>query len=101
MRFLDDAEGDDPILSIVNLIDVFLVLVAILIVIIVVNPLNPFNAKNVVVVENPGAPDMRITVKEGEELKRYESSGRIGEGEGQRAGVMYRLGDGRMIYIPE
>lgn len=101
MRFLTESDSDDPILSVVNLIDVFLVVVAMLMIIIVKNPLNPFSNKNVVVVENPGQADMRITVKDGQELTRYETSGEIGEGKGIRAGVTYRLPDGRLIYIPE
>ena len=101
MRFLEESDSDDPILSVVNLIDVFLVVVAMLMIIIVKNPLNPFSSKNVVVVENPGEADMRIMVKEGQELTRYETSGEIGEGKGLRAGVTYRLPDGRLIYVPE
>jgi hypothetical protein len=100
MRFLDD-EGEDPLLSVVNLIDVFLVVIAMLMVVIVQNPLNPFSDKSAVVVENPGRADMRITVKEGRDLTRYETSGEIGEGQGVRAGITYRLPDGRMIYVPE
>ncbi|HHE5721782.1 TPA: DUF2149 domain-containing protein, partial [Pseudomonas aeruginosa] len=45
--------------------------------------------------------DMRMLVKDGKELKRYQASGEIGEGQGSRAGVTYRLADGRMIYVPE
>ena len=101
MRFLDDTEADDPIISGVNLIDVFLVIVAILMVAIVRNPLNPFAKADVVVVENPGRGDMRITVRQAEQLTRYETSGAIGEGRGVRAGITYRLPDGRMIYVPE
>ncbi|WP_084536728.1 DUF2149 domain-containing protein [Azospirillum halopraeferens] len=52
-------------------------------------------------VENPGEADMRITVKDGRDLTRYESNGAIGEGQGTRAGVAYRLPDGRLIYVPE
>jgi hypothetical protein len=101
MRFLDNDEADDPILSVVNLVDLFLVVIGILMIVIVRNPLNPFTAERVVVVENPGQADMRITVKEGQELTRYEASGQIGEGQGTRAGVTYRLPDGRMVYVPE
>ena len=102
MRFLEETDSDDPILSLVNLIDVFLVVVAILMIIIVKNPLNPFSSsKSVVVVENPGEADMRIVVKEGQELTRYETNGDIGEGKGTRAGVTYKLPDGRLIYVPE
>lgn len=99
-RFLEQ-DDDDPILSVVNLIDLFLVISVILLIIIVRNPLNPFSSDNVVVIENPGEADMTITVKDGEELTRYESSGQIGEGQGIKAGVTYRLADGKMIYVPE
>lgn len=101
MRFLDHDEADDPILSVVNLIDLFLVVIAVLMTIIVRNPLNPFSSDSVVVVERPGEADMRITVRQGKEMTRYESSGEIGEGQGTRAGVAYRLGDGRLVYVPE
>lgn len=37
----------------------------------------------------------------GSELTRYESTGQIGEGSGVKAGVAYRLPDGRMVYVPE
>ena len=80
MRFLEHDEADDPILSVVNLIDLFLVVIGILMIVIVRNPLNPFSQDKVVVVENPGEADMRILVKDGEELTRYESTGEIGEG---------------------
>lgn len=101
MRFLDNDEADDPILSVVNLIDLFLVVIGILMIVIVANPLNPFSSQNATVVESPGEPDMRITVKKGEELTRYQASEAMGEGQGVRAGVTYRLDDGRMIYVPE
>nr|WP_321362287.1 DUF2149 domain-containing protein [uncultured Hyphomonas sp.] len=100
MRFLEEDE-DDPILSVVNLVDLFVVIIGILMVLLVQNPLNPFRNENVIVIENPGEADMRMTIKQGEELTRYESSGEIGEGEGVKAGVAYRLPDGRMIYVPE
>ena len=59
MRFLDNDEADDPILSVVNLVDLFLVVIGILMIVIVRNPLNPFAAERVVVVENPGQADMQ------------------------------------------
>ncbi|CAM4126909.1 DUF2149 domain-containing protein [Kerstersia similis] len=101
MRFLESDEADDPILSVVNLIDLFLVVIGVLMVVIASNPLNPYANDKVIVVENPGEADMRITIKNGQELERYESSGQMGEGQGMRAGVTYRLDDGRMIYVPE
>lgn len=89
MRFLDE-DDDDPITAVVNLIDLFVVIIAVLLVVLVQNPLTPFNAR-----------DLRITVKDGDELTRYVSQGRIGEGQGVKAGSAYRLPDGRMIYVPE
>lgn len=100
MRFLDE-DDDDPITAVVNLIDLFVVIIAILLVVLVQNPLTPFNARDLMVIENPGKADMRITVKDGDELTRYESQGRVGEGQGVKAGSAYRLPDGRMIYVPE
>ncbi|MDT2020302.1 DUF2149 domain-containing protein [Methylocella sp. CPCC 101449] len=101
MRFLTEDDSDDPLLSVVNLIDLFLVVIAILLVIVMTNPLNPFSAKKVVVVENPGEANMTMIVKDGQELTKYTTSGEIGEGRGVRAGITYRLPDGRMIYVPE
>ena len=101
MRFLEHDEADDPILSLVNLIDLFLVVIGILLIVIVRNPLNPFANDNVVVIENPGTREQRMIVKEGEELRRYEAGDEIGEGEGVKAGVTYKLADGRLIYVPE
>lgn len=101
MRFLEQDESDDPMLSVVNLIDLFLVIMVILMMLIVQNPLNPFSKNNVVVVENPGEANMKISFKEGKELKQYHSTGKIGEGEGTKAGVTYQLSDGRMVYVPE
>lgn len=100
-RFLDEDEANDPMLSVVNLIDLFLVIIGVLMITIAQNPMNPFTQDKVVVIENPGEADMRITIKEGQELTRYESSGEVGQGQGARAGVTYRLDDGRMIYVPE
>ncbi|HEV2574758.1 MAG TPA: DUF2149 domain-containing protein [Beijerinckiaceae bacterium] len=101
MRFLTEDDSDDPLLSVVNLIDLFLVVIAILLVIVMTNPLNPFSAQKVVVVENPGEANMTMIVKDGQELTKYTTSGEIGEGRGVRAGITYRLPDGRMIYVPE
>lgn len=101
MRFLEDDEADDPILSVVNLVDLFLVICAILMILIARNPLNPFQSKDVIVVENPGKEDMTITVKDGERLERYTSSSKMGEGGGVKAGVTYRLPDGNLVYVPE
>ena len=101
MRFIEDDEADDPILSVVNLVDLFLVICAVLMVLIARNPLNPFQSKNVVVVENPGQNNMTITIKDGERLERYTSTDQMGNGGGVKAGVTYRLPGGNLVYVPE
>ncbi|MGH1371790.1 MAG: DUF2149 domain-containing protein [Cellvibrionaceae bacterium] len=101
MRLLDEDEGINPALSVVNLVDVFLVLVAALLIAIAQNPMNPFLAENVTVIKNAGKPDMEMIIKNGETIESYKSNGDIGSGDGVKAGVAYRLADGSMVYIPE
>lgn len=98
---LDDDDGDDPILSVVNLVDVFLVVIAVLLIAVLENPLNPFQTQDAVVIKHPGQPHMEMLVKQGTELRHYKASGQIGEGQGQKAGTAYRLQDGSMVYVPE
>jgi hypothetical protein len=93
LNILDDDDGDDPILSVVNIIDVFLVIIAVLLVAVMENPINPFALQNAVVIKDPGEATMEMIVKKGNELKRYKSSGQIGEGQGAKAGTAYRLND--------
>ncbi|MBO3277732.1 DUF2149 domain-containing protein [Pseudomonas schmalbachii] len=101
MKLLEDAEADDPILSVVNLIDVFLVIIAALLLAVANNPVNPFSHDDVTVITNPGKPDMQIMIKQGQKLEHYKANGDIGQGEGAKAGVAYRLKDGSMVYVPE
>jgi hypothetical protein len=97
-----EEEDDDPILSVVNIVDVFLVIIAVLLIILMSNPINPFITEDdVIMIKNANQPDMQIMIKEGEELRHYQSTGEIGEGRGSRAGTAYQLEDGSMIYVPE
>lgn len=101
LSILEDEDNDDPILSVVNIVDVFLVIIAVLLIAVLESPINPLVQQDVVVIKNPGKDNMEMLVKEGKELKQYRSSGQIGEGQGVKAGVAYRLKDGSMIYVPE
>ncbi len=97
-----EEEDDDPIAGAVNIIDVFLVIIAVLLVILMSNPLNPFaTEEEIIVIKNPGKPNMEILIKDGTELKHYQSSGEVGEGKGSKAGITYKMDDGSMIYVPE
>lgn len=100
-RLLEEADADDPILSVVNLIDVFLVVIAALLLTVASNPLNPFLQEDFTLVKNPGEANMEVMIKKGEVLEHYTSSGEIGEGKGAKAGITYRMKDGSMIYVPE
>lgn len=99
-RFLD-AEDDDPILSMVNIVDIFLVIIVILFIIIMENPLNPFSQDDVTVIKNPGKENMEVMIKEGQKLEHYKSTSEAGSGKGVKAGITYRLDDGSLIYVPE
>ncbi|WP_133406489.1 DUF2149 domain-containing protein [Parashewanella tropica] len=101
MKFLNEDEELNPIVSAVNLIDVFLVIIAALLIAIAQNPLNVFSEDSVTVVKNAGKPNMEVIVKEGKEIKQYKSTGAIGTGEGARAGVAYKMADGSFVYVPE
>jgi len=101
MRYLDLDDSDDPILSVVNIVDVFLVVIGILVILLMENPLNPFSQDEVTVITNPGTDQMQMIVKRGETMETYEATGEIGEGEGTRAGVAYRMADGSFVFVPE
>jgi hypothetical protein len=101
MKFLSDDESLNPILSTVNLIDVFLVIIAALLISIAQNPLNPFSEDDVTVVKNAGKKNMEVIVKKGKEMSVYKSNGEIGQGDGVKAGITYKLKDGNMVYVPE
>ncbi len=100
-RLMDEVEDDDPILSVVNLIDVFLVIIAALLLAVANNPMNPFSNESVTMIKNPGQPTMEVVIKDGQKVQRYQASGSIGEGQGSKAGVAYRMKDGSMVYVPE
>lgn len=100
-NLLEDSDEDDPILSVVNLIDVFLVIIAALLLAVAQSPANPFSAEQVTVIKNPGKENMEIMVKDGKKIEHYKASGEIGEGQGAKAGVAYKMKDGSMVYVPE
>lgn len=101
LKILEEDEELNPMLSVINLIDVFLVLIATLLIIIVKNPLNPFSQDDVTIIKNPGEANMEMVIKKGEKIERYKASDAIGQGEGSKAGVAYRMKDGSFVYVPE
>ncbi len=101
MRYLIDEDDDNPILSVVNMIDIFLALVALLLIALAKNPINVFSADDVTVIKNAGKPNMEMVVKKGEKMTHYKASEQMGEGQGEKAGITYRLSDGSLVYVPE
>lgn len=101
LKLLEEAEADDPILSVVNLIDVFLVIIAALIISVAQSPAQQMLNEDYTIIKNPGEDNMEVVIKKGETLEHYKASGEIGDGEGAKAGVAYKLKDGSMVYVPE
>ena len=101
LRLLNDVDESNPMNSVINLIDVFLVVIAALIIVISQNPLNPFSDDDVTVIKNAGKADMQMIVKKGKEIKTYDSTGGIGEGNGVKAGISYKMEDGSFVYVPD
>lgn len=102
LKLLHEAENDDPLLSVVNIIDIFLVIIAALLITVAQNPmLSQLSRQDVTVITDAGKPTMEMMVKKGEKIERYKSSGAIGQGEGAKAGVAYRMKDGSIVYVPE
>jgi len=102
MKFLHEPESDDPILSVVAVFYINLDIIAALIITVAQNPLlDPFIRKDVTIITDPGQPSMEVIVKKGKNIEKYKASGQIGQGEGKKAGVAYRMKDGSMVYVPE
>jgi hypothetical protein len=92
-------DDDDPMLSAVNLVDVFLVLGVGVLTAVAVHEQR--DGSSATVVRRAGQPDMEIVVREHGQSVTYRGSGGAADGQGERAGVAYRLKDGSVVYVPE
>ncbi len=100
-RALADTH-EDPMASMGNLFDV-----AILIGIgFMVVALSGFGLKEILsdeqvtIVKNPGTPQMEIITKQGAKIERLKSTDEQAQGPGAAVGTVYRLRDGRMVWVP-
>lgn len=104
-RLRDEAEADDPLLSVINLIDVFLVLIAALLLTVASNPLNPYAKDKITVIRNAGQADMEIITRDGKNIERFradsQSKTAAAGNQGVRAGTAYRMSDGSLLYVPD
>lgn len=57
--------------------------------------------KNYTIITDPGTPEMKMIVKQGEEIQHYEATELVGAGSGELLGRAYRLSDGRVVYVPK
>ena len=94
-----DREGD-PLDGLVNLFDLGIVLaVAFLLAALQsVNLTELLTRKNVTVVRND-ASGQTLIVKEGDQLKTVRLSRKTVTGAGERVGDVFRLADGRLVYV--
>lgn len=83
-RSLLDAEDVDPLAFVPNLFDAILVLTAALLV--------SWAAARATLDKVP---------EETRAIQGFSDTGVQRSGEGERLGVAYRLGDGRLVYVPE
>lgn len=56
--------------------------------------------EQVTIVKNPGTPQMEIITKQGAKIERLKSTDEQAQGPGSAVGTVYRLRDGRMVWVP-
>jgi hypothetical protein len=95
-----DRAGD-PLDGLVNLFDLAIVLaVAFLLAALASLKLTGvLSGKSVAVIQTPGKNEQTIVVKEGEKLKVTHVTNQQVAGEGEAVGTVYRLKDGRLVYV--
>ena len=99
-----DYELDDPLSGLANLFDLGMVFAVALMLALVTYYNIPELLKEdseVIVIKNPGKPNMELIKKKGIKLEKYRISNKTLAGEGQRLGVTYKLKNGEIIYVPD
>ena len=98
-----DQADEEPFNPLANLFDVAFVFAVALLVALVSFLQVPdlLFQKDYTVITNPGTPEMKITIKDGKEIKHYEATDSTGTGTGELLGRAYRLADGRVVYVPK
>ena len=95
-----DRAGD-PLDGLVNLFDLAIVLaVAFLLAALSSLKLTSLlGQQNVTVIKNPGTPHQTLIEKRGEQVRVLKIGGKHVIGRGTRIGSVYRLDDGRIVYV--
>jgi hypothetical protein len=55
--------------------------------------------RDVTLIQNPGAANQTLIVKQGQQIKVVHLSGQNVAGQGTKVGSVYRLSDGRLVYV--
>ena len=98
-RVRNDRAGD-PLDGLVNLFDLGIVLaVAFLLAALQSVNLTDLLTKTNVTVVRTDAQGQTVIVKEGDQVKTVRLSDKTVTGTGQRLGEVYRLSDGRLVYV--
>ena len=99
---LGDTHGD-PMEAMGNLFDVAILIgVGFMVVALSGFGLKELLSKeDVTIVKNPGTDQMEIITKENGELKTLKRTEKQAQGKGQPIGTVYKLEDGRTVWIPD
>ena len=95
-----DRDGD-PLDGLVNLFELGIVLAVgfLLAVLSSLQLSDLLTTRNLTIIRNPGSAQQEIIVKEGQRVRTLRPSGKQAIGRGQRVGSVYRLEDGRTVYV--
>lgn len=99
------GEGDDnnPLSIMANLFETGLVFALGFMVSLVnaMNMMDVFNPEAKVTVTTERKDGIQIMVKDGKKTTMRRMTKNLGEGDGEKLGIAYRLEDGSVIYVPE
>lgn len=99
------GEGDDnnPLSIMANLFETGLVFALGFMVSLIsaMNMIDMFNPEAKVTVTTERKDGIQIMVKDGQKTTIRRMTKNLGEGDGEKLGVAYRLDDGSVIYVPE
>ena len=100
-RLVPDHHGD-PMESMGNLFDVAVLIgVGFMIVAFTGFGLRElFSAEDVTIVKNPGAENMELIQKKGQEIVRMKATDQSASGVGTAIGTVYRLENGQVVWVP-
>jgi len=97
-------EDEDPLSGVANLFDAAMVFALGLMVMLLIHMSVPelLTQEDVVIVKNPGTPDMQVIVKHGEEIEMLNVTDEMVEVEIAKVmGMIGETADGAMVYVPE